>query len=453
VTVAAASVARPSAPTLAEMLVRVRRLVSPRAGIVSGVSFRELAADDPAVYWATSQPANVLPLAGSPARNEGNAASVDPDRAVLKAVGESVERYCSALYDERELLFASYDELPAPAVQPERFALFSERQYATAGFRYTPLTRATRVRWVRGHSLVDDRPVWVPAAYVYVPYRLDPAGEPAVRDLISTGLAAGPTLASAAYRASVEAVERDAFMIVWQNRLRRPHIDLETVRDPFVEALLRAFRRVPVRLHAVLLTLDVDIPVVLIVITTDSDRVPLTTIGLGADLSPRRALALALEEASLGFVGLRRLAALSPGYRPEPGYRDVVDLHRHGLAHAVDPALRRTIDFLVDASSTIRLDELPDRSSESVVVNLRTAVDTIAAEGLDVVAVDLTTPDVDDVGFKVVRCVVPGLQPLDIDHTHRHLGGRRLYDVPWRLGLVPRPRHESELNRHPHPFP
>jgi ribosomal protein S12 methylthiotransferase accessory factor len=49
--------------------------------------------------------------------------------------------------------------------------------------------------------------------------------------------------------------------------------------------------------------------------------------------------------------------------------------------------------------------------------------------------------------------IVPDLQPMDTNHRHPHLGGRRLYDVPWKLGLSAEPRNEHELNPQPHPFP
>ena len=443
----------PPAPMLEEGLARARRIVSPRTGIVSQVTFHELAADDPRFHWATSHPANAAPIGGLAARNEGNAASVDPHRAVLKAVGESVERYCAALYDERELRLATYDELEEAAVPPDRVALFSDRQYAEPGFPFAPFMRDTPVRWVRGHSLVHDRPTWAPAQLVYVPYRREPTFEPVLRELISTGLAAGPTLASAAYRGMTEMIERDAFTIVWQNRLPRPHIDLESVGDPFVRRLLHAFHGVPVRLHAVLLTLDLELAVVLVLMTTESGRTPLTTIGVGADLSPARAVALALEEAGLGFVAVRWLAAATPDYRPAPDHAECVDLRSHALAHALDPSLRRSVEFLTRPTATLALDDLPDRSSDSAAANAHVVAGELAAHGFDVVAVDVTTPDVDAVGYKVVRSIVPGLQPLDADHTHRHLGGTRLYEVPYRLGLRDRPAEESDLNRDPHPFP
>jgi len=67
--------------------------------------------------------------------------------------------------------------------------------------------------------------------------------------------------------------------------------------------------------------------------------------------------------------------------------------------------------------------------------------------------VNLTTPDIDEVGFKVVRIIIPGCQGLDINHNHRYLGGERLRQVPVKLGLRNDPHEKQEFNPYPHPFP
>ena len=83
--------------------------------------------------------------------------------------------------------------------------------------RHYPKALQTPMNWTLGHSLLDDSPRWVPASFVYIPYDRV-RGEPPLKDLISTGLACGPTFATATLKALSEAVERDAYSIVWQNR-------------------------------------------------------------------------------------------------------------------------------------------------------------------------------------------------------------------------------------------
>jgi oxazoline/thiazoline synthase len=63
--------------------------------------------------------------------------------------------------------------------------------------------------------------------------------------------------------------------------------------------------------------------------------------------------------------------------------------------------------------------------------------------GHDFLVLDQTRPDI---GVPVVRVIVPGLR-----HFYPRFGPGRLYDVPVKLGLLNRPRSESELNPiHPH---
>jgi ribosomal protein S12 methylthiotransferase accessory factor len=432
----------------ADGLARARRLVSERTGLIRHVAYEELAADDPPLHWARATPAEVEATGARMSLNRGGAVSADPDRAVLKAVGESVERYCAAQWDEDSLVAASYQELGPEAVHPDEFVLFYPAQYDEPAFPWSPFHTDVTVRWARGTSLLSGEPRYVPATFVYVPYGAEPGCGPLWMP-ISSGLACAPSLARALYRAALEPIERDAFMIVWQNRLTRPQIDLGSVGDPFVKRLVESFERIPMRCHAVVLTLDVEVTVILGLLTSETGRPPLTVSGLGADLSPVRALALALEELAQGFVGMRRVAAAEPDWRPSDDYGDVDTVTRHGHAHAVDERLVETIDFLL-TGEVVGIDELIDRSSPSQVGNLRTVVDELGSHGFDPIGVDLTTEDVDAAGFKVVRVVVPGLQPLDVDHARPYRGGSRLYELPRKLGLSAAPADPHDF---PHPFP
>jgi ribosomal protein S12 methylthiotransferase accessory factor len=439
--------------SLEEGLQRAHRLVSNRVGIISQVEFVELAPEEPKVYWTRSHPADASALFGRPALNFGVAASADPNKAIMKAVGESVERYCSSQYDKEEFWFATYEELGTDAVPPQNFALFSEKQYAQVDFPFSPMTQQTPLRWVPGYSLNRDKPVWIPAAFVYVPYEIDPLGESRVHYPISTGLACAPNLAMAIYKAILEAIERDAFMITWHNRLSRRQINLESVNDPFVQRLLSLIKGVPVCCHAWDLSLDISVPTILVVFSSTSGHPPYTVMGIGTALDPNRALIQALEEVYLSYWGMKLYARENTDYQPEPDYQNVNTPIQHGYAHAVWPELRESFKFLFASDKKLSIQDLPNVSNESMVANVNTLVNLLNEKGLDVIIADLTTPDIDDVGFKVVRAVIPGLQPLDVNHASRYLGGKRLYEVPCHMGLLGKPTAEEDLNPYPHLFP
>jgi ribosomal protein S12 methylthiotransferase accessory factor len=76
----------------------------------------------------------------------------------------------------------------------------------------------------------------------------------------------------------------------------------------------------------------------------------------------------------------------------------------------------------------------------------------VEATGCRVYLCDVTTPDVRELGFSVVRAVLPGYHPLALGFAFRARGGRRLYEVPQRLGHkgITRERGENPI---PHPYP
>ena len=311
------------------------------------------------------------------------------------------------------------------------------------------MTESTPMYWVSAYSLSNDRPLMVPSSLIYIPYFFSRSDEPATHNPVSTGLACGPSLAPATYKAILEVIERDAFMIMWQNQLPCPRIDLSTVQDPFNRSIINELERLPVECHAHLIPTDSGVPVIVVLLRNTNNRQPHTVIGMSADLNPDRALMLALEEVSLSWLGMGRYC-LTEDYKPSKDYKNVDNLIRHALAHAVDPDLSKSWEFLRSSVKTISIQDIENEYAEKMVDNIRTLVDKLNG---NVIVKDLTTVDVDEAGFKVVRAVVPGMHHLDVSHEYRYLGGTRLYEVPYKMGLRSRPLTEEEINPYPHMFP
>ena len=118
---------------------------------------------------------------------------------------------------------ATARELGSRAVDPARFALFSDRQYATPGFPYVRFDRDTRIAWIDGVSLPDGAPAWLPAQLVHLAgheSRAPDLPHDEQRARVSRDRRRSATLA-----ALLELLERDAFMITWKARISWPLLD------------------------------------------------------------------------------------------------------------------------------------------------------------------------------------------------------------------------------------
>src|SRR5262249_27722306 len=156
------------------------------------------------------------------------------------------------------------------------------------------------------------------------------------------------------------------------------------------------------------LTSDLGIPVVMGVAVDRSGGFPAASIGLGCSLSPQTALERALME----VVQLR--SGLVPRSRVEPPsiarYEDVHTVEDHA-EFAASPRNLGELEFFLGSPLEQSLAELPDRSTGDVVTDLEACRVRLEAAGCKVAYVDLTRPDVEPFGIRIVRAIATGLQP------------------------------------------
>jgi ribosomal protein S12 methylthiotransferase accessory factor len=423
-------------------------LVDSRTGIVREV--RELFIDDdePRFVHFLSTASNTEAFGFLPNFGNNGGVGLSAKVAIAKALGEAVERYCSAMFRYDDLLWSSYRELTVPATQPESFALYSEAQYSVPSFAWRPFREQTRVAWIAGRSLVSGHEVLVPAAFVFVPYHYQRhLGDTPVAQPISTGLACGSTLEDATLSALCEVVERDAFTTTWQATLRRPRISIGSLPDPLPDVLAR-YHAVGLDVHLVDLTTDVGCPVVLSVAEGFADTSPALAVAAAAHTDPATAALKSLEE----LAHTRKYAAQVMDYQPPvpvdvEGGHPAVDGQRAHLGFYCPQESKAAARFLWGSESETSLEQVAEHGP----TDIRSLVARVAATGEDVVAVELTTPDIASIGLHVVRVVVPGFHPLQMGHVNRCLGGHRL-----RRALSGRDGEEFSAfgdNPYPHPFP
>jgi ribosomal protein S12 methylthiotransferase accessory factor len=356
--------------------------------------------------------------------------------AMIRAVGEAVERYAASCLDGRALRKSTLVDLRASGadhLSPRDLCFYDESQYARADFPYARVSEAAPLDWVLGRWLDTRAPVYVPALPVFFDY---PAPcEEAFCQVTSNGLAAGASLNDAALRAAMELIERDAFMMTWLSRLpgRRLHLD-ESV-DPSTREVARQLAERGARLELYLLEAGVAVPTVMAVGFGDGQRWPGATVALAAHLSPRVAIDKAVAEQ--GHVGPYLCRMMIDAQRPVPERpEDVCSLDEHALYYF--PPSRASAFAFLDKGPGVRAAELEEPAS----LTTSLVVERLRAAGLRVAIVDVTSADLAKTPFRVVRAVGPGFVQIHFGHRLAPLGHPRVL-----ASLAARP-----INPDPHPM-
>ncbi len=376
--------------------------LDPRVGIVREVGEAE---SFPLPYYLATLCETEGFSDGSAPRQAAGVA-VDWDTAFMKALGESLERYCAGIYRADSLPSGTPDDLPN-AVPPTAFVTPGDGPPGD-------------VTWVTGQNLATGGDVHIPADVVYYPPPSD-----AWRPAITTGLGLGNSGPEALLSGLYEVIERDATMIAWYSTFDPLGLDISaesirTIRD-------RACAE-DLDVNLVLLTQDVDVPVVGAAVSRD--RWPKLAMGSGANLDVTTAATAALTEALQNWMELDGMGV------------DTAKQQNGQIGHyAQEPGHAGSF---VQPETEVPAASVGQETPPSVTDELTAVVERLTDHSLTPYAVRTTTRDVDSLGFEAVRAIVPSAQPLFFDTAYF---GDRARTVPESLGFEPR------LDRQHHPFP
>lgn len=428
-------------------------LVDPKVGVVREISEVALDEDDPDFFHYFSRSCDTSVFVPFKNFSHNGGAATDRYVAMAKAVGEAVERYCSAIFDRDDLPISTYRQLDRKAVHPDLFTIYSPGQFGREGFLWQPFTEDSPAHWTEGVSLVTGEPILVPAAAVYIPYFYHHWEKTAyIMQPISTGLACGASFPEAVVSGLCEVIERDAFTITWQSRLSRPRIRPDTL-PPVGRDLMRRFTEVGIQVQLMDITTDVGVPTLLSIALSDSETSPAVAVAAATDPSRERALVKTLEE----LAHTRKYSKQVMDYMPPievdiaNGHPQVRDQKEH-LRFYCPQESKAFAEFAWASEETRDFAEVADLSGGSPAELVNRVVRRLSAVGLEAIVCDLTSPDIRDLGLRVIRAVVPGAHPMQMGHINRALGNRRLYEVPRKLGLAGLEPGQPD-NPYPHPFP
>lgn len=432
------------------------RLISPKVGVIRALGTSVARPQDPvslALGALAPDLANVSDIMNA---NKAGGGGENIETALAATIGEAVERYCMLFYDRDEMVFGSYREVGDAAVHPDLVRLYSREQVGRKApeVKLEYFDEDSRIYWAWGHSLTTGGPRLVPASQVYMEYYWDDKESPVGRNA-SSGLAAGATLEQAILTGLLEVIERDAFTICWLYEKARGRI---RINDPELEGVLRDhfhYGHPSVDIQIFDITLDVPIPSVFGVMRRPTEFGPVLCVSSVTRLKPRDAIRKCLREIGQGLPYLRFLKHQLRDWEPAADFSNLSVFDHHCTTYTKRPELIAPAMAAFDAvTEEVDFSDIPDRSTGRVLGDIELCVEMLREAGKEVIVVDITTPDIRDVGLHVVRVLIPGLVPLHGNHVFQYRGAERLHQIPYVMGWDKQGwTPEVGLNPRPHPFP
>jgi ribosomal protein S12 methylthiotransferase accessory factor len=436
-----------------ETLNRMGVLVDPLCGVVRSVMPNLAEQGDARIYTFGAIGCQASPLSIEPQLVHAGGAATNEDQALVATIGEAVERYCSAYCDPDDLVYGSYQDFRDDAVHPAQFGLYSDRQYADPEFPFRRFTEQTRLSWTWGYSLQHEKPRLIPALLTYFPFYAEGRqSEPEIALVTSTGLACGNTIEEAILSGLRETVERDSIACFWLNRLTPPAVLIDE-SSALYKVFIEDFALEGLRYYICEITTDLRIPTYLTLLVGGSNYGLMVNAGSAASLSPTTAVKKSLVEAASGRPYVRFILQSESAWKYRSDFSSVNTFRDHAAFYTREPQHHNALAFLTAERAPDELSAATDLTGGSILGDLKICLDLLAEHGLDVIVKDLTSPDIEDVGLKVARVLIPGLQQLHGDHRYPYLGCSRLYRAPKALGMSAELTTEADLNPYPHPLP
>ena len=424
-------------------LARFQRHVSPLTGAVSMLQRSSPPGDgEMHVYLSGHNLArrhHSLGQLRSDLRNMSAGKGATDAQAKASGLCEGLERHSGVFRGDEPRRTARMRDLGDAAIDLNACLLFSERQYRErdlwnakkSPYNFVPLPFDANVEmeWSPVWSLTRGAVRYLPTAFCYYDYPLPHDKRYCIA--CSNGCAAGNTLEEAILQGFLELVERDSVALWWYNRVRRPGVDLDSFDEPYLERLIESLARFRREMFVLDLTADLEIPVFAAWSRRIDGPAEQIVLGFGAHLEPRIALLRAVTEMNQMLSYLLQT--------PEDRLYDERTADEE-TARWLKTATAANQPYLCTDASAAACQATSFRRvwSDDVLDDVRTCQALVEREGLEMLVLDQTRPEI---GLPVAKVIVPGLR-----HFWARFAPGRLYETPVRLGWTPHPLSEDELN-------
>lgn len=379
------------------------------------------------------------------------------EEAVSKAIGEFLERFflsgksvASSKIKSTWISASHVSRIPILAHLPTYFAWqkkYLRRAFVSVetfmkdggkGFECLPV-----------ESLLTQKTEYVPTQLLFWSEKVS-RDEPLLRHQTTNGGGGGFTLAEATLSGLYEVVERDAFLIYWLNGIAPNRIHFGMGEYPrYAKRIIEEVEQKGYTLVFLDVTADTKIPTVAAILLGKTERgVDFLTLGMACGLQTEKLLLKAALEA-FSIANETRASATTSWIVGDDSFSDTEIGKSARLQNVwVGSQVKNNISFFLGAESIEYLEWLKKNPANGMSFNAEEEctmaarmVHTLGNEYGDQAAYAILRYTVShrmltELGYSVVRIIVPAFLPLYLTETFVTLNAKRLREVPQKLGYI-----------------
>jgi ribosomal protein S12 methylthiotransferase accessory factor len=398
---------------------------------------------DTSVLWPPSRRPETVSAQSLRSSMRGTSSGLISQERNIRAHSEALERYCTSMFSEEQFVIATAAELGSEALDLESIPKCSRTELAHPKCPLVMADKTKPIRWVRAISLLDGRSIYLPVVMVFTRTGFVNSSE-RFWVPITTGCASHVSYEQALVAAICEVIERDALSIVWLQRLSLPKVLIDNVPEELA-MLWTFYQRSSHHMEYLFFdaTTDLGVPTIHGLRRAAWNTRLTSVVACSTSLNPIVAVRKVMHELTAFPLALERV-------KDVPQSLDDFTKVSHGATYMAHYEHQHAFRFLVDTPHSRPLANIAFSGSYSDKTALENIIQRFRSKDLDLYAIDLSTDEALRLGMRVVRVIVPGLQPLGFQYRARFLGHPRLYEAPKQMGHPVYP--ETELNPWPQPF-
>ena len=431
---------------ISNTFLKSNQLISYRLGLMQNMVKLPRLNNDPLSIAFGMWPCNTNQLHGERFEGRSSGCGFDLYGAFMGTIGETVERYCPAFYNKNNMFHGKYIDISTQAISPSEYALFHQKQHAffqKNNYKMNIFDEDIELYWDKCIDLTSGKEIYVPAAFIYLPWTIEKKW---ITVGTSTGLAAHTNYFKAMLTALYELIERDSFVITWHQQIFSHKIIIDNHIQDYITQKFPA----EYEWHFFDITYDIKIPTIFGLCFGEAEYGKFVAVGTACRGTISEALRKVILEISQTVSYFRYLLGEKKNWMPSDDFNQILNFEDHSIFYIKRPEYQNVMNVWREAIPSLQID-FQERDEMPIKERIKNIINLLKEKGYNVLLRDVTTPDVNQVGFFSLRVIVPQLLQMGGAYPFYFLGGKRLYEVPTEMGHYS--RNYDELNKFPHPFP